>query len=175
MNWADLQLPAGWKQTAAGEYHGPCPFQSGSSDTFWVNPDEQLLGCRQCSPDGDGGLGTGELLKQHAEALGIWEASKREGGGVDVDVGLEVQAARCLDVDHGGRSHGEAVPVGVRVRPAGGLHAMQGEGHSQDHSQGSEMGAAPVPTAGSGVAGRRADLSGGGRELRWRTERGRPC
>ena len=78
VEWSNLRLPAGWKQAAAGEYHGPCPFQSGSTDTFWVRPDAQTLGCRRCSPDDEGGL-QGDDLKNHAEDLGIWSRPRHAG------------------------------------------------------------------------------------------------
>ena len=75
MDWAALRFPAGWKRIGR-EYHGPCPVTGEGKDRAWVQPDEQTLGCRGCGPEGDGGLGRGELLKSHAEALGIWTAPR---------------------------------------------------------------------------------------------------
>ena len=80
MDWAALRLPAGWKQTGR-EWHGPCPVTGEGKDRAWVRPEEERLGCRGCGPDGDGGLGSGELLKAHAEALGIWTAPRGRPAG----------------------------------------------------------------------------------------------
>ena len=67
-SWDTLDLST-LKKTGAGEYHGPCPVTGEGKDCFWVKPDDRLIGCRSCSPDG-GGLDT-QQFKEHLGALGL--------------------------------------------------------------------------------------------------------
>ena len=76
MDWDRLTLPANARKTSAGEWHWPCPYSDSKDDSAWVAPNRQQLGCRKCSADGEGGLGEGANLEQHARHLGIWTEPK---------------------------------------------------------------------------------------------------
>ena len=65
-SWDTLDLST-LKKTGA-EHHGPCPVTGEGKDCFWVKPDDRLIGCRSCSPDG--GKLDGQQFKEHLEVLG---------------------------------------------------------------------------------------------------------
>ena len=77
VNWSRFTAPADYKETSAGEWHGPCPVTGEGKDTAWLNVGaQQPPSCRTCG-DGSGRI-TGEVLAAHARAFGIWD---------DVDLG----------------------------------------------------------------------------------------
>ena len=77
VNWSRFTAPAGFTQTSAGEWHGPCPVTGEGTNTAWLNVGaQQPPGCRKCG-DGSGRI-TGDVLAAHARAFGIWD---------DVDLG----------------------------------------------------------------------------------------
>ena len=77
LDFSSFRCPSTWKHTGS-QYQGPCPFQPDSTDTFWVRPDHNLIGCRRCSPDGNGRL-RGDDLRRHAEHVGIWSRPREAG------------------------------------------------------------------------------------------------
>ena len=70
LDWSAFKLPAGWKQTGADEYHGPCPVTGAGKDRSWLQPQRGGIGCRECG-DGSGKLTDGPVFRAHAQALGI--------------------------------------------------------------------------------------------------------
>ena len=87
VNWSRFTAPAGFTQTSAGEWHGPCPVTGDGKDTAWLNVGaQQPPSCRKCG-DGSGRI-TGDVLAAHARAFGIWD---------DVDLGSASKRSRKVD------------------------------------------------------------------------------
>ena len=87
VNWTRFSAPAGFTQTSAGEWHGPCPVTGEGTNTAWLNVGaQQPPGCRKCG-DGSGRI-TGDVLAAHARAFGIWD---------DVDLGSASKRGRKVD------------------------------------------------------------------------------
>ncbi len=66
IDWSTFTPPTGWKRSG-GEWRGPCPVHGEGRTKAWAKPNEKLLGCRLCAPDGL----HGEDFREHAAALGI--------------------------------------------------------------------------------------------------------
>ena len=64
-SWHDLDLSA-LKKCGSDEWHGPCPVTGEGKDRFWVKPTAQLIGCRDCAPDGL----SGTQFTEHLTSIG---------------------------------------------------------------------------------------------------------